>query len=380
MFFTISCKSEIDNSDIKKEVANLENFKIIKTDSVKVDYLGKPTVHDIDPLSETLIFMEDKEYSQKIFIANFKGEILSSNSKFGDMPDSYGVLISPLLIDSDSSFLAFGTTGFNRYSYGWELISNISLNEIFIPNFKRNIMGVELIKIAGKYLTSDKGNRDINYNKINNYPEINHFNLYDPETGKFEPIIKFPDKSIYKSGKHFYRYAWFPTFTVENNQIFVVYGGEPVIYKYNEEPPFNLISSIPIKLPNFSYYEGSNSENLGHDFFGLFIASGRIENIKKFEDKFIVAYFQGYDKVDKEYHFAKKTPDESKELRERLEKKYPFRLAIFDSLGNLLKDFVPNDYDPSSMLIRDGQLWVMGKPDPDVEKDYFKLYKLNFEN
>jgi len=373
----ISCESKISKSVNPEDKSNIVNYKIEKIDSIQIEYLGNPIVHDINPLTKTVLFMEDKEYSQEIFIANFEGEILSSNSKFGDMPDTYGVLISPLFIDSDSSFLALGTSGFNRYSYEWELISNVPLNEIQIPNFRRNVMGVELVKIGGKYLTSDKGNRDINYDKINNYPEMDHFNLYDPKTGNFEPIIKFPDKSIYKSGKYFYRYAWLPTFTVENDLIFIVYGGEPVIYKYNVEPPFNLISSIPIELPNFRYYEGSNSENLGFDFFGLFKASARIENIKKFEDKFIVAYFQGYDEVDKEFFFAKKTPDESKELREKLNKKYQIRVAIFDSLGNLLNDFVPSDYEPSSFLIWDGQLWAMVKPDPDVEKDYFKLYRID---
>ncbi len=376
-----ACNKKSDN--IKKDEVLKDQVKlglIEKLDSIQIEYLGNPYVHDIDPKSGTVIFKEYEDFSNDIYLANFDGQIFNSLSKFGDVPDGYGKLISRLQFTNKEAFIALGLKGFLKYDFEGNLIDHASIDQIEIPNFQKNAMGHGMVKLGEMYLTIEGGTRAINYDKIQLHSDVFLFNLFDPVHGTIKPIIQFPETSIYKSGKTFYRHAWSPVFTVVENQILVAFGGEPVIYHYNSEPPFELISSIPLKLKNYNYFEGQNSEYLEHNFFDLFKASGRVENIKKFEDKFIVAYFQGYDKVDKEYHFAKKTPDESKELRKRLEKKYPFRLAIFDSLGNLLKDFVPSDYDPSSMLIRDGQLWVMGKPDPDVEKDYFKLYRIGFNN
>lgn len=377
--FTFSC-SQNNNEGKSTQNGNLKNITLEKIDSVQIEYLGNPIVHDIHPKSKTVLFMEIEEFSNDIMLADFEGNIINSFSKFGDVPDGYGKLLAPLQILGKDEFLALGLKGFSIYDFLGNLHSQVRLNEIYFPDFRRIAMGHTMYKLGNKYLNIEGGTRDINYDKINLHSDIFLFNLVDPSTGSKEPIIQFPKTSIYKSGKTFYRHAWSPVFTVVENQIFVAFGGEPVIYKYSGKSPFELISRIPLNLKDYNYFEGQNSEYLEHDFFGLFKASGRIENIKKFEDKFIVAYFQGYDEVDKEFHFAKKTPGESKELRERLDEKYPFRLAIFDSLGNLLNDFVPEDYDPTSMLLREGQLWVKEKPDPDVEKEYFRLYRLGLKD
>jgi hypothetical protein len=54
-------------------------------------------------------------------------------------------------------------------------------------------------------------------------------------------------------------------------------------------------------------------------------------------------------------------------------------IQITDLNGNQLLDFAPDHYHPGSILLRDGQLWVMAKPDPDVEEDFFKVYRLGLE-
>ncbi|MFD2033221.1 hypothetical protein ACFSKL_00380 [Belliella marina] len=376
--FIFSCNQKSDESE-SDQSGDLKNFTLEKLDSIQIEYLGNPIVHDIDPKSRMVLFMEFEEFSNDIMLTDFDGNIFNSFSKSGDVPDGFGGLLSPLMIDTDSSFLAFGYKGFNRYSFQGELFSNVPLEDFKIPLFQRIAMGIELPKINENFLVADKGSREIDYDNIQDHLGIKHFNLFNPKTGGSEALIQFPESSIYKSGKYFYRFAWRPVYTIEHEKIYVVFGGEPTIYIYDGKKPFKLISSIPIDLHNYQYFKGSDDKNLGHDFIGLFLSSGRIENIKKFGDNFLVSYFQGYEDVDREYFFANKTPDEAKKLRERLKEKYPFRLAIFDSLGNRLNDFVPEDLDPSSMIIRDEQLWMMEKPDPDIEKEYFRLYKVGLK-
>ncbi|MCH7399259.1 hypothetical protein MM236_14755 [Belliella sp. DSM 107340] len=379
LFVNFSCnqKSDEEKSD---QNSDLKNITLEKLDSIQIGYLGNPIVHDIHPKSKTVLFMEFEEFSNDIMIADFEGNVFNSFSKFGDVPDGYGSLLAPIQILEKDEILAFGLKGFSNYDFQGNLYNQVGLDEIYFPNFRRIAMGHTMNKLGNKYLYLEGGTRDIDYDKLNLHSDIFLFNLLDPSTGSKEPIIQFPKTSIYKSGKYFFRNAWSPVFSVVENQVFIAFGGEPVIYNYSGESPFELISRIPIDIPNYRYFEGSSNENLEHDFIGLFLSSGRIENIKKVGDYFLVAYFQGYDDVEREYFFANKTPDESRELRERLKEKYPYRLAIFDSLGKRLNDFSPEDYDPTSMLLRDGQLWVMEKPDPEVEKDYFRLYRVGLKS
>lgn len=373
-----SCNSKKESKN-NQEYGEEKQVFIEKIDSIHIEYIGNPIVHDIDPKTKIVLFLEDQEYFQEILIADFEGSINEKFSKFGDMPDSYGKLLSPIFIDSDLSFMVFGYNGFSRYTFQGELISNVPLSEFHIPNYQKIVMGEELVKLKDKYLIADKGTRGVDYNKIHIHSDIYHFNLYDPKTGISEPIIRFPKSSIYTSGKQFYRYAWWPVYSLSDDKIYVTFGGEPIIYIYEGTFPFSLISIIPLNFSDYRYFEGKKSEDLEYNFISLSISSGRISNIKKVGDIFLVAYFQGYDLVDQEEYFANKSYNESKELRERLIKKYPTRIAIFDSLGNRLNDFIPVGLDASSMLLRDGQLWMMEQPDNEIEKDYFRLYRVGLK-
>jgi hypothetical protein len=62
-----------------------------------------------------------------------------------------------------------------------------------------------------------------------------------------------------------------------------------------------------------------------------------------------------------------------------MQKKYPARIAILDSLGNLVNDFVPDGLIASSMLVRNGELWMQEKPDEEVERDFFRLFRVELK-
>ena len=57
-------------------------------------------------------------------------------------------------------------------------------------------------------------------------------------------------------------------------------------------------------------------------------------------------------------------------------KKYAQRIAILDANGNTVSDFVPEGLVPSSMLVRNGELWMLEKPNEEVEHDYFRLFRV----
>ncbi|MFC3416898.1 hypothetical protein [Algoriphagus hitonicola] len=376
------CCNSKDKLDLLNGSSITKSISLNIMDSVKIPYLGNPIVHDINPKTNSILFMEFDQFSNDINLVDFDGDKINSFSKFGDIPDGYGKLLaSPILLDNNE-VLVYGTNGFIRYDYQGNLISKVKISELKFPNFKNRLaMGFGMEKLGDKYLNIEGGSREtVNYDKINLHPEYFLFNLLDPKTGKSKPIIQFPNSSIYRSGKYFFRYAWQPVFSVNKNLIFIVFGGEPAIYIYSSNEPFQLLSKINLDLEDYRYFEGSENENLEHDFLGMFLSSGRIENIKKIEDKFLVAYFEGYKDSDKEIFFAqKKDRNEAIEVRERLKEKYPTRLAVFDSLGNLLTILNPEGLEPNSMLLRDGQLWMMEKPDEEVERDYFRLFRVGLK-
>ncbi|MCL6260419.1 hypothetical protein M3O96_15055 [Aquiflexum sp. TKW24L] len=49
------------------------------------------------------------------------------------------------------------------------------------------------------------------------------------------------------------------------------------------------------------------------------------------------------------------------------------------SLGNVATDFVPEGLVAESMLLRNSELWMMEKPDEELERDYFRLFRVGLK-
>lgn len=80
-----------------------------KLDSIQIYHLGNPVVHDLDPVSRKVLFMENNAIGtgEEIFVADFNGGVLGSYIKDGDTRDTYGHLMAPLVIDGENSFMAY---------------------------------------------------------------------------------------------------------------------------------------------------------------------------------------------------------------------------------------------------------------------------------
>ncbi|WP_246581486.1 hypothetical protein [Echinicola shivajiensis] len=375
----LSCETQEKKSSQLGEIKKASTIRLEILDSVQIHLLGLPVIHDIDPKTETIIFTDDSPNSEEIQVADFDGNIHASFSKLGDIPDGYGGLMSPLRIDSDSSFLAYGYNGFLRYDFAGNLLSKVKHKDFEYYNFSNKTMGFGMEKLGNRYIYYNQGSGKVDYTSLESYKEMTLMNWLDPEKGEKEPFISFPEGSLFRNGKHFFRDSWAPAYTSTDDRIYIVFGIEPVIYEFEAKPPYTLISSIPIELPNYRYFKGGDLKSTA-DFVGLFLTTGRIYNIKKIDDQFLVAYFPGYDAQDRETSESNKTPEEAKLFRERMAKKYSNHIAVFDTLGNRLNDFIPKDLRANSMLVRDGQIWMQEKPDPEVEKDYFTIYKVGLKD
>lgn len=153
---------------------------------------------------------------------------------------------------------------------------------------------------------------------------------------------------------------------------------EPVIYVYKASAPYVLVSRIPFDLPEYRYFKGADANSSSLNFFELPFTSGKILNIKWVDGYFVTAYFPGLDAPDSR-KYAGKSTQEFIDFNREMRKKYPNRIAIIDSVGNVINDFVPEGLEPKSILVRNGELWMMEKPDEEVEQDFFRLFRVGLK-
>lgn len=380
LMFLISCDSGDRDTNNKVTTESDIYVSFEKLDSIKIDYLGNIKVHDLDPISENVIFEEGGPYSQEIVLANFDGTIINSFSKFGDMPDTYGKLMSSMRFLDENSFLVYGYNGFLTYDFEGNMLSRVKLVDFQMPNTSPILMGQGMEKLRDRYLYVDQSfppNGDYSDKAI--YENMYLLSWLYPMTGEREPFIQFPESSIFRNGKHFFRNAWDAVYELADDRIYVTFGLEPVIYVFEDAPPYSLVSSLPLELREYRYFKGADSFSSDWTFFGLRFNSGMILNVKKFDGHFLVAYFPGYDDADLEMRFSNKSEEETLEFNARMNLKYPHRIAILDSMGKVVKDFVPEGLVATSMLVRNGELWMMEKPDEEVEQDYFRLFRVGLK-
>lgn len=357
-----------------EDIQKIKSASLERLDSVTIEFLGNPIIHDLDPVSQTVIFSDFKENHTSLFIANFEDGILSSFSKEGDMPDSYGSMYSNAKLLIDSTFLIYGRRGFFVYDYMGKNVSKID-HDLHLNYFEIG-MGRGMEEVGGKFLYWNASLPSIRHNDLRFYDEAYLLAWIDPETGKGEPIIKFPESSLFRNGNYFARDSWSPVFTASDDLIQVVFGIEPVIYTYQNSPPYSLLATIPLELPDYQPFNGEDSYQTKLEW--LWSDYGRITNIKKVEDHFLVTYFPGYDTYDREVSASYLSPTERKEFISRMKEKYFNRAVVLDSNGNFLAEIDPENLWPSTLIEKNGELWIM-EYDPEIERDFFKLLRVSLK-
>ena len=323
--------------------------------------------------------MEHKESSQIINVISFDGQLLSSFSKWGDKPDNYGKLLASLKIINKNSFFALGTRGLFEFTFDGELMSSVKFSEIPLLGFSNIGMGDGMVDFNGGFIIENRESTPKLKSGNAYYSSIKPLLFISSINNRIVPILKIPDSSIFLGGKWFFNNAWDPAYTVAEDQIIIGFGLEPKLYFFSHNEPISLINELSLDLPKYQYFKGADEYSSDVNFFGQARTSGKILNIKKVKDYFIVSYFPGFDATDVEESLTNKSQEIAVEFWNDMKKKYPSRMAIVDSLGEVLNDFVPEGLEPSTMLLRNGELWMMEKPDDEIENDYFRLYKVGIK-
>jgi hypothetical protein len=128
---------------------------------------------------------------------NFDGEIKTSFSKFGDMPDTYGKLMSTVRILENNRFLVYGYKGFLVYDMEGNLVSITKYPDFKTPNRSKIAMGHGMGKIENCFFYMNPNGAA---ERVESMKDLKLLSYLCPEEGAIEEIISFPDESLFLNG------------------------------------------------------------------------------------------------------------------------------------------------------------------------------------
>ncbi|WP_209331544.1 hypothetical protein [Lunatimonas salinarum] len=157
---------------------------LVPVDSIEIPFIGKPVVHDINPGARRILFMDHRELGEEIYVVDFEGNILHSYTKFGDVPDRYGVLMAPLTFVDNHHFLAYGFVGFNTYELSGRLVNSTKEDNMEPHVFAQRVFGKSFAKHGDRLLYFDQGSRTRENEGPASYAAMHLLKWLDPSTGK----------------------------------------------------------------------------------------------------------------------------------------------------------------------------------------------------
>ena len=170
-----------------------------------------------------------------------------------------------------------------------------------------------------------------------------------------------------------------PKFEEIEDKLYVINGTDPFLNIYKNDPPYERISRIPLALKDYKLNPGEDPKKADPNAISYDPSFGNILKMAKVQDKLVISYVSGYDEQDVQLQKENKTEEDWNAFNERVSKKYKTHYLILDLDGNQLADLEsPNEFD-NIFVSREGDLWFLGKANPDVEEDFVKLYQVSID-
>ncbi|MEB2781162.1 hypothetical protein U3A58_12230 [Algoriphagus sp. C2-6-M1] len=353
-----------------------KNWQLIKVDSIQIPFLGTPRLDDVDPKNRRLVFMQSGQNEDEVFVANFDGEILHSFGANGNTLVGRLGLMAPLKFDSEGrSLLAFGFPHIKKISLDGEQVDVLYTgNTAYQNSFPRP--SNELVASDGKiFYNNHMHDQEFRSDREEFYKKISLIGFVDLEKNERINFLKFPNESMFVSGRIFPAFSWDSHFAFSDEHLNVVFEGEPSIFVFESQSPFSFIKKIDLNLQEFQYYKGVQEGEQVADFMEHMRIMGKMSSIKILDNKILVFYTSGFSSQQLKTWETASSANERNDMINRFRKETPPRIQVLDSEYNLLADFaIPSHIIPSGIFERDGFLWA-GKSNPDEEEDFFTIYK-----
>jgi hypothetical protein len=373
--FVISCSSNKEQITL----SGGEEFEIQVRDSLQIDYLGELSLWDVSPSGKFILF---RDYQRQLYvIVNRDGEIISSFTKDGDLPDSHGYLLQSAHFSSDNSIFAAGMKGIFEYDLQGNLLSKkafkdpISKNMFYYPPHQK-IIDVEWNN--QKYFLSPVINQNP-FNKLEPeyYQNYRLLSLINQVDGSTVPIIGLEPDSRFFDGKVYEITHLNTIYNVIDNKIWLNVAGEPrlLVYELSEDFPKILDLSIPIN--QMVVEEGKSPQESDAGSIELDTSIGGLKSINSYNDWVLISYSQGVKKEVKDEANRLWREDETAgmEFYRAALANVEQGIKVLSKNGEILGSIPTKANGPySQMQVFRNSLWMV-KNQQDREEDFTVIYK-----
>ncbi|GMQ27319.1 hypothetical protein Aoki45_40020 [Algoriphagus sp. oki45] len=292
-------------SKTEKKFEEIGGFE--KIDSIQVPISPTLIFQDLDLNSEKVLFLDKSDSSPKILLMDFKGNTKNTFPLTKETNFLFEDILIPFEFQADQSISAIGPKGLINYSF-----TGTSISTFIMP---KNL--IEQISKSTYFDISENNlilwNRDIvnlNNKDLSKFENICVLESINIANGESKPLIKIPNISIFRNDKYYIKGDWLPVFTVEKDEIHIIFGIEPNIYTFKKGHPNKLLKNTPIKLKAYRNFEGydnyaSTLSSINHP-----LSSGKILSIQKINKHFLITYFPGYDPINVNEKIRSKSTEE----------------------------------------------------------------------
>ncbi|MBS9525754.1 hypothetical protein KI659_17170 [Litoribacter alkaliphilus] len=377
ILLAIGCTSPQDEKKSQDSLAG--EWAVV--DSVTVEYLGNMTLSDISPDGKHLLAADYRKNTY--FILNESGEILQELQKGGDTPDTYGQYLSEMGFWDDQTVFIMGTKAIKWYDLQGNEVKSTPMKGDYQKSVTMRYTGGQAQKISlgdeqhllhqghmpkikrteKRYMDEVRGGTLIN---TNNFEMIELFPL--------EEDSRFRDGNLYDNGDLYSRLA------VGEDKIYVSFDGDPTLYAYEKDEPFNLAFKKPLTLQNVQPNEGMPVEYADVDVYFDPAKSG-LRFLQADNRSVYLQYFEG---ISKERMAELEQIDDMNKWMAEYEEELNTRenrLKLFDAEGNEQVDLRLHDkFDgQAGFLARHDHLYFNKVKNEEEEEDYVVFYKVRVE-
>lgn len=353
------------------------DFSLGITDSIRVDYIGKLNLMDINPAFDRVLLFDPQ--NMKFVSTDLKGTILGEFGKDRDAPDGFGYYpMAAGKFNASKNIQVVSMTGIFEYDLKGNLLGSVKVpRDQILPFSGRVDAKREILFVNGKILVVGLIARgDYNKTQPEFYDTFLQLVWADPQTGNYEQFLNLDSESIFQNGMSHEPTTISTSFDVVNDQLYVISGTDPYLNIYELDSPYTRLKRIPLELKNYRLNPGEDPNKADPRMITYDPSFGIIHKLVKMGDKLMLTYETGYDHEDAVRYHENMSSEERQAFGARVMKKYKLRYQILDLDGHLLGDFEVPEKLGDVYVSREGALWFMGKANPDVEEDFFTLYKV----
>ncbi|MBN3581438.1 hypothetical protein JYB64_03500 [Algoriphagus aestuarii] len=375
-FVAFSCNKSEEKENSKEK----ESIGFLKQDSIQVNYIGLPKLMDVNPKIQKILFFDPQ--AMKFVIADFEGNIVSEFTKERDAPDGFGFFpMAAGKFKENGSIQIVSARGLFEYDQEGNLLNSKKIPSDDVLPFSGRLDALQEIQFVEDQilLAGVVARSEFNKTQPEFYDTFLQLIWADTATGNFERFLNLEAESIFQNNMSHEPTTLSPKFEIIEDKLYVINGTDPYLNIYKKDPPYERISRIPLALKDYKLNPGEDPKKADPRAISYDPSFGNILKMAKVQDKLVISYVSGYDEQDTQLQNENRTEEDWNAFNERVSNKYKTHYLILDLEGNQLADLESPDEFDDVFVSRAGDLWFLGKANPEVEEDFFKLYKVSID-